>query len=103
MDKPSCARFGPRFYDEAVGRFAAEEARGPHVLLVPAAALLCMWCESVGDDQASLAYAAKALAISRHLELFSKLPREPHLCDAHSRRMVKGEAIVAWGFYMRQV
>lgn len=103
VDKSSCARLGPQFYDEAVCRLADEEARGPHLLLVPAAALLCMWCESVGDDQAGSAHTAKALAIARQLGLFTKLPREPHMCDAHSRRMLKGEAIVAWGFYMRQV
>lgn len=103
MDKQSCVRFGPRFYDEAVRRFEAEEVRTPHVLLVPAAALLCMWCESVGDHQTSSTYATTALAIAHRLELFRKLPREPHLCDVHTRRMLKGEAIVAWGFYMRQV
>lgn len=103
MDKQSCVRYGPRFYDEAVRRFAAEEAQSPHVLLVPAATLLCEWCESVGDHQASSAYTAKALAIADQLELFSKLPREPHMCNAHNRRMIKAESIVAWGLYMRQV
>lgn len=94
---------GPRFYDEAVGQFAAEENQGPHILLVPTAALLCMWCESIGDHQTSSAYVAKALDIANQLELFSKLPREPHLCTDYNRRMLKAEAIVAWGFYMRQV
>lgn len=104
VDRQSCGDLGPKFYNEAVRWFTAEEeSHDPHILLVPAAALLCTWCESVGDHQASTWFVAKALSIANQLELFSKPPREPHMCDAHRRRMIKAEAIVAWGFYMRQV
>ncbi|KAK8013683.1 hypothetical protein PG991_009276 [Apiospora marii] len=99
IDKELCQNLGPRFYEEACQLWKLDSQQQLHLLSATTATLLSMWCYCNGDEKTGTEFSDESIRIGIDLGLFRTLPRAPPLCDDFTRRMIRGEAIVAWGLY----
>ncbi|KAK8013755.1 hypothetical protein PG991_009348 [Apiospora marii] len=99
IDKELCKDLGHRFYEEACQLWKSDSQQRSHLLSATTATLLSMWCYGNGDEKTGTQFSDESIRIGIDLGLFRTLPRAPPLCDNFTRRMIRGEAIVAWGLF----